>query len=81
MTPIKGVTGAFWLFVGPFVLGLLIFVYAPILWSVILSFNRAQNTVTPGHWVGLQNYVDLLRPGPFLSSLATSCCSRSSSCR
>ncbi len=69
MTPIKGVTGAFWLFVGPFVLGLLIFVYAPILWSVILSFNRAQNTVTPGHWVGLQNYVDLLRPGPFLSSL------------
>ncbi|WP_152361838.1 carbohydrate ABC transporter permease [Microlunatus speluncae] len=68
-TRIRGVTGAFWLFVGPFALGLLIFVYIPIAWSVVLSFNRAQNTVTPRAWVGLQNYVDLLRPGPFLTSL------------
>ncbi len=68
-TRIRGVTGAFWLFVGPFALGLLIFVYVPIAWSVVLSFNRAQNTVTPRAWVGLQNYLDLLRPGPFLTSL------------
>jgi multiple sugar transport system permease protein len=38
---------------------------------VVLSFFRAQNTVTPDQWVGLGNYADLLRPGPFLSSLAT----------
>ena len=68
---IAGVTGAFWLFVGPFVVGLVIFVYLPIVWSVVLSFSRAQNTVTPGDWVGLQNYIDLLQPGPFLDSLIT----------
>jgi len=68
---LKGVGPAFWLFVGPFLVGLLVFVYVPIVWSVVLSFSRGQNTVTPGDWVGLQNYVDLLRPGPFLSSLLT----------
>jgi len=68
---LSGVTGAFWLFVGPFLVGLVIFVYAPIVWSVVLSFARAQNTVTPRDWVGLQNYLDLLQPGPFLDSLIT----------
>jgi multiple sugar transport system permease protein len=68
---IGGVTAAFWLFVGPFLVGLVIFVYVPIVWSVVLSFSRAQNTVTPGDWVGLQNYIDLLQPGPFLDSLIT----------
>jgi multiple sugar transport system permease protein len=68
---IAGVTGAFWLFVGPFVAGLIVFVYLPIIWSVVLSFSRAQNTVTPGNWIGLRNYGDLLRPGPFLDSLLT----------
>jgi len=68
---IHGVTSAFWIFVGPFVFGLIVFVYLPIIWSVVLSFSRAQNTVTPGDWVGLQNYVDLLRPGPFVDSLIT----------
>ena len=66
-----GVTGSFWLFVAPFLIGLIIFVYVPIVWSVVLSFNRAQNTVTPGDFVGLANYADLLRPGPFLDSLIT----------
>jgi multiple sugar transport system permease protein len=66
-----GVTGSFWLFVAPFLIGLIIFVYVPIVWSVVLSFNRAQNTVTPGDFVGLANYVDLLRRGPFLDSLLT----------
>ncbi|GAA3612066.1 carbohydrate ABC transporter permease [Microlunatus ginsengisoli] len=68
---LAGVTGAFWLFVGPFLAGLVIFVYVPIVWSVVLSFSRAQNTVRPGDWVGLQNYLDLLQPGPFLDSLIT----------
>jgi len=67
----RGAAATFWLFVGPFVLGLGLFVYVPIIWSVVLSFSRAQNTVTPGHWVGLGNYVDLLKPGPFVSSLVT----------
>ncbi|GAA3705721.1 sugar ABC transporter permease [Microlunatus aurantiacus] len=68
---IRGATGAFWVFVGPFLIGLFVFVYVPIIWSVVLSFNRAQNTVTPNDFVGLQNYIDLLQPGPFLDSLIT----------
>jgi multiple sugar transport system permease protein len=64
-------TRAFWLFVGPFALGLLAFVYVPIGWSVVLSFFDARNTVTPTDFVGLSNYVDMLTDGPFLRSLGT----------
>ncbi|WP_028921961.1 carbohydrate ABC transporter permease [Pseudonocardia acaciae] len=71
MSRTRGATGAFWLFVGPFVVGLAVFVYLPIAWSFVLSFNRAQNTVQPREFVGLRNYLDLLRPGPFLDSLLT----------
>jgi multiple sugar transport system permease protein len=66
-----GATPAFWLFMGPFLAGLAVFVYLPIAWSFVLSFNRAQNTVQPREFVGLQNYIDLLSPGPFLDSLWT----------
>ncbi len=66
-----GATTAFWLFMGPFLAGLVVFVYLPIAWSFVLSFNRAQNTVQPGDFVGIQNYLDLLSPGPFLDSLWT----------
>lgn len=62
---------AFWLFVGPFAAGLLLFVYVPIGWSVLLSFFDARNTVTPTEFVGLRNYADMLTDGPFLSSLGT----------
>lgn len=62
---------AFWLFVGPFAIGLLVFVYVPIGWSLLLSFFDARNTVTPDEFVGLRNYADMLRDGPFLSSLGT----------
>jgi multiple sugar transport system permease protein len=61
----------FWVFVGPFFIGLLIFVYIPILWSVYLSFFDARNTVTPTHFVGLGNYLYLLTDDAFLSSMGT----------
>jgi multiple sugar transport system permease protein len=61
----------FWLFVGPFLLGLMIFVYIPILWSVYLSFFDARNTVTPTHFVGVENYRFMLTDPAFLSSLGT----------
>ncbi|MEV8371688.1 sugar ABC transporter permease [Kribbella sp. NPDC056861] len=61
----------FWLFTGPFVIGLLIFSYLPILWSLVLSFFEAQNTVTPSKFVGLRNYVDMLTDDNFISSLGT----------
>ena len=62
---------AFWLFVGPFAAGLLVFVYVPIGWSLLLSFFDARNTVTPTEFVGLGNYADMLTDGPFLQSLGT----------
>ncbi|GAA3620679.1 multiple sugar transport system permease protein [Lentzea atacamensis] len=62
---------AFWLFVGPFAIGLLVFVYVPIGWSLLLSFFDARNTVTPTEFVGLRNYADMLTDQPFLSSLGT----------
>ncbi|MET9272314.1 sugar ABC transporter permease [Kribbella sp. NPDC003557] len=70
----KGIAGNtlwFWLFVGPFVIGLLIFSYLPILWSLVLSFFEAYNTATPSKFVGLRNYVDMLTDHNFLSSLGT----------
>jgi multiple sugar transport system permease protein len=62
---------AFWLFVGPFAIGLVVFVYVPIGWSVLLSFFDARNTVTPTGFVGLRNYADMLTDAPFLASLGT----------
>ncbi|MEI2775506.1 MAG: sugar ABC transporter permease [Tetrasphaera sp.] len=61
----------FWVFVGPFVLGLLVFIYIPIGWSVYLSFFDAYNTVTPTKFVGFGNYVTMLRDESFRSSLGT----------
>jgi multiple sugar transport system permease protein len=68
---IAGNTRWFWIFVGPFVVGLLVFSYLPIIWSLVLSFFEAYNTVTPSKFVGFQNYVDMLTDQAFLSSLGT----------
>ncbi len=70
----KGISGNglwFWIFVGPFVVGLLVFSYLPIIWSLVLSFFEAYNTATPTKFVGLRNYVDMLTDHNFLSSLGT----------
>jgi multiple sugar transport system permease protein len=67
----RGATRSFWLFVGPFVAGLAIFTYLPIVWSVLLSLFDARNTVTPTHFVGVRNYLDMLTDHGFLSSLGT----------
>ncbi|MFF5402484.1 carbohydrate ABC transporter permease [Streptomyces misionensis] len=61
----------FWVFVGPFATGLALFTYVPLLWSVGLSFFDAHNTVTPTHFVGLDNYTAMLRDGAFTGSLRT----------
>jgi len=68
---IRTETWTFWLFVGPFAIGMLVFVYVPILWSFTLSFFEAQSTVTPSVFVGLDNYTEMLRSGPFRDSLVT----------
>lgn len=59
----------FWLFVGPLVIGLLLFVYIPIVWGFILSFFEARNTVSPTQFVGLTNYLELFNDSRFIDSL------------
>ena len=71
---LKGIRGTslwFWVFVGPFLVGLLIFGYIPIVWSLFLSFFDAQNTVTPTNFVGLDNYIQMLTDPNFLSAMLT----------
>ncbi|WP_149830492.1 carbohydrate ABC transporter permease [Streptomyces tailanensis] len=73
--PRRGLRGSptfnFWLFTGPFLIGLAIFVYAPILWSLWLSFFEARFTVTPDEFVGFENYAYMLTNDDFVGSLGT----------
>lgn len=64
---------AFWYFVGPFLIGLLIFTYIPVIWSAYLSFFDSRNTVTPAadSFVGLENYLHMLSDHAFQRSLIT----------
>ncbi|WP_309096607.1 sugar ABC transporter permease [Streptomyces sp.] len=61
----------FWLFTGPFLIGLVIFVFVPIGWSVWLSFFEARFTVTPSEFVGFANYKEVLTDTDFRNSLVT----------
>lgn len=53
----------------PFLVGLVVFVYVPIGWSVYLSFFDARNTINPTKFVGLDNYRYLFESDLFVSSL------------
>jgi multiple sugar transport system permease protein len=61
----------FWVFVGPFMLGMGLFVVAPLVWSVVLSLYEARNTVSPTEFVGLRNYREMLADPAFRQSLVT----------
>ncbi|MBX9393861.1 sugar ABC transporter permease [Streptomyces sp. TRM72054] len=61
----------FWLFTGPFLIGLVIFVFVPIGWSIWLSFFEARFTVTPSEFVGFDNYKQILTDTDFQNSLVT----------
>jgi multiple sugar transport system permease protein len=61
--------GAFIVLTAPMVLGLGLFKYVAIGWSFLISFNDARGTLSIGHWVGLDNYVFLLKDEAFRSSL------------
>lgn len=65
------ITLTFWSFIIPLMLGLTVFFYIPILWSVVLSFANARATLTPTSFVGFQNYREMLGDPEFTSSLVT----------
>ncbi|MEV8088329.1 carbohydrate ABC transporter permease [Streptomyces nigra] len=67
----RGNTLQFWLFTGPFLIGLALFIYVPIGWSVYLSFFEARFTVTPEKFIGLDNYRHMLTNDDFVGSLGT----------
>ena len=62
---------AFWGFMAPLAIGLIVFFYVPILWGVVLSFGSARATIAPSQFVGLQNYIDMLRDPDFTNALGT----------
>ena len=64
-------TLAFWCFVGPLMLGLLVFFFIPIIWGIILSFSQANSTLTPTGFAGFSNYKAMLSDPSFVSSLGT----------
>ena len=53
----------------PFLVGLITFVYIPMVWSTYLSFFDARNTITPTRFVGVDNYKYLLQDELFRNSL------------
>ena len=66
-----GRISAFWLFMCPLVVGLLIFKYTAIIWGLLLSFSRAQGSISLGHWVGIDNYLTVVSSTGFRSALVT----------
>jgi multiple sugar transport system permease protein len=61
----------FWSFVLPLLLGITVFFYIPIIWSVVLSFSTARATLTPTAFIGFQNYISMLNDPYFTGSLGT----------
>jgi multiple sugar transport system permease protein len=66
-------TLTFWYFVGPFLIGLMVFTVIPVAWSAYLSFFDATNTVSPTaeDFVGFGNYTAMLSDPAFQDSLIT----------
>ncbi|MBX7464844.1 sugar ABC transporter permease [Streptomyces sp. NPDC048491] len=64
----RGETATAWAFVGPAVLVIIGLGVVPLLWSLLLSF-RADDLVTPGRWVGLDNYHALTKDPAFRTAV------------
>ncbi|WP_051804417.1 carbohydrate ABC transporter permease [Streptomyces griseus] len=61
--------GAFLLLTAPVLIGLGVFKYVAIGWSLLLSFSEAEGTIALGDWVGLDNYRRLFADPAFGGSL------------
>ena len=64
-------TIAFWIFMAPILLGLLVFTFVPIGWGFLLSLSDARNTIDLGNFIGLDNYAFMLQSPQFQDTLLT----------
>ncbi len=62
---------AFWVFVGPMIIGLTVFTFIPIVWGFLISLSDARSSVTIGDWVWLENYRYMIGNSEFRRSLVT----------
>jgi len=67
----RSALAAFAVLTAPMVLGLGLFKYVAIGWSLLLSLGDARGTLNPTRWVGLDNYRFLLADPGFRGSLLT----------
>ena len=63
-----GEVGAALMFASPWMLGFIVFVGGPILFSILISFTR-YDVINPAHYVGLDNYREIFRDPSFFTSL------------
>src|SRR5215469_7708068 len=59
---------AAYLFISPWILGLILFVMGPVAASIVLSLTN-YSIVFPWHWIGLQNYHTMIHDSIFWQSL------------
>jgi len=61
---------AAYLFISPWMLGLILFIIGPVAASIVLSLTN-YSIVFPWHWIGAQNYYTMIHDSIFWQSLAT----------
>src|SRR5215470_1356875 len=59
---------AAYLFISPWILGLILFVIGPVVASIVLSLTN-YSIVFPWHWIGVQNYYTMIHDSIFWQSL------------
>jgi multiple sugar transport system permease protein len=64
-------TIAFWAFMSPMLIGLVVFTVVPIVWGFLLSFAEARLTISIANWVWFENYRFLLSDPVFRKSMMT----------
>jgi multiple sugar transport system permease protein len=60
---------AAYLFLSPWIIGMVLFVIGPVVASIVLSLTN-YSIIFPSHWIGLQNYDTMLHDSIFWQSLA-----------
>ena len=61
---------AAYLFLSPWILGMVVFVIGPVVVSIVLSLTN-YSIIFPAHWIGLQNYNTMIHDSIFWQSLST----------